>query len=66
MLMVLDSTAILGSDSRGTHDHILLSHDSGYRAHRFPTFQSQSQSQSQNCFTTGGIPPISSSSRQAP
>jgi hypothetical protein len=27
LLCVLASTAILGSESRGTHDHILLSHD---------------------------------------
>jgi hypothetical protein len=28
LLLVLDSTAILGFDSCGTHDHILLSDDS--------------------------------------
>jgi hypothetical protein len=28
-LLVLASTIILVSESRGTHDHILLSHDSG-------------------------------------
>jgi hypothetical protein len=28
LLVVLASTIILGSESRGTHDHILLSHDS--------------------------------------
>jgi hypothetical protein len=28
-LLVLASTAILGSESHGTHDHILLSDDSG-------------------------------------
>jgi hypothetical protein len=35
---------------------------------RFPlkTGQSQSQTQSQSYFTTGGLPPISSSWRQAP
>jgi hypothetical protein len=31
-LLVLASTIILGSDSRRTHDHILLSLDSGSRA----------------------------------
>jgi hypothetical protein len=28
-LLVLASTVILGSESRGTHNHILLSHDPG-------------------------------------
>jgi hypothetical protein len=32
LLLVLASTVILGSQSGGTHDHILLSHDSGSRA----------------------------------
>jgi hypothetical protein len=31
LLLVLASTVTLGSESRGTHDHILLSHDSGSR-----------------------------------
>jgi hypothetical protein len=32
LLLALASTVILGSESRGTHDHILLSHYSGSRA----------------------------------
>jgi hypothetical protein len=32
LLLALASTVILGSEPRGTHDHILLSHDSGCRA----------------------------------
>jgi hypothetical protein len=32
LLLTLASTVILGSESRGTHDHILRSHDSGCRA----------------------------------
>jgi hypothetical protein len=32
LLMVLASRVIIGSESRGTHDHILLSHDSRRRA----------------------------------
>jgi hypothetical protein len=32
LLLALASTVILGSESRWTHDHILLSHDSGSRA----------------------------------
>jgi hypothetical protein len=31
-LLALVSTIILGSEFRGTHEHILLSHDSGSRA----------------------------------
>jgi hypothetical protein len=37
LLMVLASTVILGSESHGTHDDILLSHDSGGRAPLPPT-----------------------------
>jgi hypothetical protein len=29
LMLVLASTVIIGSEPRGTHDHILLSHDSG-------------------------------------
>jgi hypothetical protein len=32
LLLVLTSIVIIGSESRGTHDHILLSHDSGIHA----------------------------------
>jgi hypothetical protein len=40
LLMVLASAAILGSESRGTHDHILLSRirDSPYREGQLPVF----------------------------
>jgi hypothetical protein len=34
-LRALNSTVILGSESRGNHDHILLSHGSGSRANTF-------------------------------
>jgi hypothetical protein len=32
LLLALASTVLLGSESRGTNDHILLSHVSGSRA----------------------------------
>jgi hypothetical protein len=32
LLLALASTVILGSESRGAHDHISLSHDFGSRA----------------------------------
>jgi hypothetical protein len=41
LLLVLASTVILGSESRGTQDHILLSHDSGSR----PTHVTRSEEQ---------------------
>jgi hypothetical protein len=37
LLLALTSTVILGSVSRGTHDHILLPHDSG-SCEKFPFF----------------------------
>jgi hypothetical protein len=36
LLLVLASTVILGLESRGTHNHILLSHVSGSRATSVP------------------------------
>jgi hypothetical protein len=40
LLLFLSSTVILGSESRWTHDHILLSHDSGSRG-TFPPCPNQ-------------------------
>jgi hypothetical protein len=71
LLLALASAFILGSESRGTHDHILLS-----QIRNFPfvaSYDSQGYgggirsrlhtgtSLSQSHFTTGGLPPISSS-----
>jgi hypothetical protein len=41
LLLVLASTVILGSESRGTEDRILLSHDSG--SHATHTTRSEEQ-----------------------
>jgi hypothetical protein len=38
LLLVVASTAILGCGSRGTHDHIFLSHDSAQLVKKFPVF----------------------------
>jgi hypothetical protein len=56
LLLALASTMILGSESHGTHDLILRHWKPSYLAH----------CQTQSYFTTGGLPPISSSWRQAP
>jgi hypothetical protein len=59
LLLALASAFILGSESRGARDHILLSQipDSPFR--RLLRLKSQSY------FPTGGVPPISSSWRRA-
>jgi hypothetical protein len=44
LLLALASTVILGSESRGTHDHILQSHVSGSRATFSSFFCSKSKS----------------------
>jgi hypothetical protein len=72
----LASAVILGAESRGTRDHILLSQIRDFPFRRllrlaglrwtYSTPPSQSQSQSQSYFTTGGLPPINLSWRQAP
>jgi hypothetical protein len=59
LLLALASIVILGSESHGTHNHILLPYASGSLRNSQPTTQSRSY------FTTGGLPPISSSWRQA-
>jgi hypothetical protein len=61
LLLALASTMIFGSESHGTHDHILLS--GGSWESLMTAFRDR---QSQNYFTTGGLPPISSSWWQAP
>jgi hypothetical protein len=70
MLLPLASAVFLGSKSVGTRDHILLSQIWDFPFRRLLRFTGmwlcQSQSQSQSYFTTGGLPPISSSWRQAP
>jgi hypothetical protein len=82
LLLVVASLVIFGSESRGTRDHILLSQIRDFPFHRllrpvglrwrYPTPPPhgidwiKNQSQSQSYFTTGGLPPISSSWRQAP
>jgi hypothetical protein len=98
LLLALASAVILGSESRETHDHILLSQVQDFWRPRSPclypsetgwlsyiprhwvpfssppttrratvdVFEPASQSQSQSYFTTGDLPPISLSWRQAP
>jgi hypothetical protein len=47
LLQVLASTSILGSESRGDHDHILLNHDSGSDGTtRLLSFSPESESES--------------------
>jgi hypothetical protein len=78
LLLVLASAVILGSESRGTRDHILLSQIPDFPFRRLLRLaglrwtystqppESESESESQNYFTTGGPPPISSSRGRAP
>jgi hypothetical protein len=75
LLLSLASEFILGSQSHGTRDHILLSQIRDFPFHRLQRLAglrwrystlpphgsdliSESESQSQSYFTTGGLPPI--------
>jgi hypothetical protein len=79
LLLALASAVILGSESRGTREHILLSQIRDFSFRRLlrlagsrwrystpPPHGRPLTNQSQSYFTTGGLPPISSSWRQAP
>jgi hypothetical protein len=78
-LLVLTRAVFLGSESRGTRDHILLSQIQDFLFCRLlrlarlrwrystpSSYGINAFSVSQSYFTTGGMPPISSSWRRAP
>jgi hypothetical protein len=81
LLLTLASAVILGSESRGTHDHILLSqvrdfsfvasyvsqgYGRGIRPRLYTGYSLNVPRDRESYFTTGGLPPISLSWRQAP
>jgi hypothetical protein len=82
MLLALANAVIFGSQSGGTHGHILLPQIRDFHFRRLlrlagirwrystppphGKLSSQSESHSQSYYTTGGVPPISSSGRRAP
>jgi hypothetical protein len=71
LLPVFARTVILGSESRGTRYHILLSQIWDFPFCRLLRFAGRwwrysTPPQSQSYFTNGGLPPISLSWRQAP
>jgi hypothetical protein len=72
LLLVLATVVHFGSDSRGTPDHILLSQFRDFPIRRLVRlaglrwrYSNPESVQSQTYFTTGGLPSITSSRRQA-